>query len=44
MTLFTVFALLAAAIKAGAPLLFATLGEILTEKSGSLYLGVEGLM
>lgn len=35
---------LAAAIQAGTPLLFATLGEILTEKSGNLNLGVEGLM
>jgi Uncharacterized ABC-type transport system, permease component len=33
-----------AAIKAGAPLLFGTTGEILTEKSGNLNLGVEGLM
>ncbi len=34
----------AAAIVAGTPLLFATLGEILTEKSGNLNLGVEGMM
>ncbi len=33
-----------AAIKAGAPLLFGTTGEIITEKSGSLNLGVEGMM
>jgi len=33
-----------AAVQAGAPLLFATIGEILTEKSGNLNLGVEGLM
>ena len=33
-----------AAVQAGTPLLFATLGEILTEKSGNLNLGVEGLM
>lgn len=33
-----------AAIQAGTPLLFATTGEILTEKSGNLNLGVEGLM
>lgn len=39
---FVVF--LSAAIMAGTPLLFATLGEILTEKSGNLNLGVEGLM
>lgn len=34
----------AAAIVAGTPLLFATLGELITEKSGHLNLGVEGLM
>ena len=33
-----------AAVLAGAPLLFGTIGEILTEKSGNLNLGVEGLM
>jgi len=33
-----------AAVIAGTPLLFATLGEILTEKSGNLNLGVEGMM
>jgi simple sugar transport system permease protein len=37
-------AFLRAAIQAGTPLLFATLGEVLTEKSGNLNLGVEGLM
>ena len=36
--------LLVAAVLAGTPLLFGTLGEILTEKSGNLNLGVEGLM
>lgn len=35
---------LAAAIIAATPLLFATLGELITEKSGSLNLGVEGMM
>jgi len=35
---------LAAAIVAGTPLLFATLGELITEKAGNLNLGVEGLM
>lgn len=35
---------LAAAIVAGTPLLFATLGEIITEKVGFLNLGVEGMM
>jgi len=33
-----------ALVIAGTPLLFATLGEILTEKAGNLNLGVEGLM
>ena len=42
MIAFTVF--LHAAIQAGTPLLFATLGEIVTEKVGNLNLGVEGLM
>lgn len=36
--------LLAAAIVAGTPLLFATLGELLMEKVGNLNLGVEGMM
>lgn len=35
---------LVAAIQAGTPLLFATIGEIITEKSGNLNLGVEGMM
>jgi len=35
---------LRAALQAGTPLLFATLGEVLTEKAGNLNLGVEGLM
>lgn len=35
---------LAAAVIAGTPLLFATVGELLTEKAGNLNLGVEGLM
>ncbi len=33
-----------AAIISGTPLLFATLGELITEKSGNLNLGVEGMM
>jgi len=37
-------AFLAAAMVAATPLLFATLGELITEKSGSLNLGVEGMM
>lgn len=35
---------LVAAIVSGTPLLFGTLGEILTEKAGHLNLGVEGMM
>ena len=35
---------LAACIVAGTPLAFATIGELITEKSGSLNLGVEGMM
>ncbi|MEG2199563.1 MAG: ABC transporter permease, partial [Anaerovorax sp.] len=35
---------LAATVVAATPLLFATLGELITEKSGSLNLGVEGMM
>ena len=37
-------ALIIAAVTYGTPLLFGTLGEILTEKSGNLNLGVEGIM
>ncbi len=33
-----------ASVLAGAPLLYGTLGEILTQKSGNLNLGVEGMM
>ena len=36
--------ILAAAVRSGTPLLFATLGEIITERSGVLNLGLEGLM
>lgn len=36
--------LLAATVQSGTPILYATLGEILTEKSGVLNLGVEGIM
>jgi simple sugar transport system permease protein len=35
---------LAIAMAAATPLLFATLGELLAEKSGSLNLGIEGMM
>lgn len=37
-------AFFSAAIVAGTPLLFATLGEIMTEKAGNLNLGIEGMM
>jgi len=40
----TLIAILAAAIAAGTPLVFAALGELVTEKSGVLNLGVEGMM
>ncbi len=36
--------ILTAAVSAATPLLFATIGEIYTEKSGNLNLGVEGMM
>ncbi len=39
-----VIPLLAAAVQSGTPILYATLGEIITEKSGILNLGVEGAM
>ena len=35
---------LAAAIVAGTPLLFATLGGILSERVGNMNLGIEGMM
>lgn len=37
-------AIITAAIRAGTPLLYATLGEIFSERSGVLNLGLEGLM
>lgn len=40
----TVLAFIYAAILAGVPLLYGTLGEIITEKAGHLNLGVEGMM
>jgi len=40
----SIIGLIKAAILNGTPLLFGTSGEILTEKSGNLNLGVEGLM
>jgi simple sugar transport system permease protein len=40
----TLVAILAATLAAGTPLVFAALGELVTEKSGVLNLGVEGMM
>ncbi|MEF2146009.1 MAG: ABC transporter permease [Desulfovibrionaceae bacterium] len=39
-----ILALLAAAVHSGTPILYATLGEMLTEKGGVLNLGIEGIM
>ena len=39
-----IIAILASAIRASTPLIFAGMGELLTEKSGVLNLGVEGVM
>ena len=39
-----IIGLIKAAVLNGTPLLYGTSGEILTEKSGNLNLGVEGLM
>ncbi len=36
--------ILAAAVRSGTPILYATLGEILTERAGVMNLGLEGLM
>ena len=44
MTVEILIPLLAAAVQSGTPILYATLGEIFTEKSGVLNLGVEGMM
>jgi simple sugar transport system permease protein len=44
MTIELIVPLLAAAVVSGTPILFATLGEMFTEKSGVLNLGVEGVM
>ncbi len=44
MTFEILILLLAAAVQSGTPILYATLGEIFTEKSGVLNLGVEGTM
>ena len=42
--LFTVFSYLTSSIIQGVPLLFGATGEILTEKSGNLNLGIPGIM
>ena len=39
-----IITLLAATVQSGTPILYATLGEIFTERSGILNLGVEGMM
>jgi len=44
MTSDQIIAILAAAIVAGTPLLYAALGEIITERAGIINLGVEGMM
>ena len=44
MTTEMLISLLAAAIVSGTPILYATLGEMITEKAGVLNLGVEGTM
>ncbi len=40
----TLLAILIATIRAGTPLVFAAIGELVTEKSGVLNLGIEGMM
>ena len=40
----TIITLIVAAVTFGTVLMYGTLGEILTEKSGNLNLGVEGIM
>ena len=40
----TIFAFINAAIIQGIPLLFGATGEIITEKSGNLNLGLPGIM
>lgn len=44
MTREILISLLAATVQSGTPILYATLGEIFTERSGILNLGVEGIM
>lgn len=40
----TFISILGAAVRSGTPILYATLGEIVTEKSGVMNLGLEGIM
>jgi simple sugar transport system permease protein len=40
----TLIAILVSTMRAGTPLVFAALGELITEKSGVLNLGIEGMM
>lgn len=40
----TILNFIAAAVVSGTPIMFGTLGEIITEKAGNLNLGVEGMM
>ena len=40
----TIIAILVATMRAGTPLLFAALGELIAEKAGVLNLGIEGMM
>ncbi len=44
MSISLITAVLAAAITAGTPILYASLGELITERAGILNLGVEGMM
>ena len=44
MTNVVIISMLAAAVTAGTPVLFAALGEVLAERAGILNLGVEGMM
>ncbi|MCG8338253.1 MAG: ABC transporter permease [Proteobacteria bacterium] len=44
MSVDTIISIFIAAIAAGTPLVYASLGELITEKSGVLNLGVEGMM
>ena len=44
MTETLIVSILAASITAGTPILFAALGELITERSGIMNLGVDGMM